>query len=55
MKTYIILYVKNGRIASVDNTSENLDYLKKRFCLSLIQRDVTGTLHYDVLGCYKKH
>jgi hypothetical protein len=55
MKTYIVLYLRGGRVASVINTPENLAHLKSQFCLSLIQKDVTGTLHYDVLGCYKKH
>jgi hypothetical protein len=55
MKTYIVLYVKNGRVGSIPNTPENLAYLKDHFCLSLIQKDINGTAHYDVLGCYKKH
>jgi hypothetical protein len=50
VKSYIVLWRNNGRIGSVTKTEENLTQLKRDFFLSLIQEDVTGTHHYEVLG-----
>lgn len=50
MKKWLVLWKDNGRIGSVELTPENLAYLKQRFCMDLIQRDATGTEHWNVLG-----
>ena len=49
-KTYIVLYLKGGRIASFENTGGILASLRDRFLLSLIQVDKTGTKHYNILA-----
>ena len=53
-KTYIVLYVRNGRIASFENTEDKLGELVNTFNVSLIQRDYNGTLHYNVFGVNKQ-
>lgn len=53
-KKYIVLWVKGGRIGSVVNTTENLLKLKTELLLSPIQRDITGTEHYNVLSVRKE-
>lgn len=50
MKTYIVFWVNGGRIGSVPLTERNLVEAKQKLHLSLIQRDITGTEHYSVLG-----
>ena len=50
MKAYIVLYNRRvGRIGSVPLTDENRAALRAQFCLSLIQTDVSGTEHYEVI------
>jgi hypothetical protein len=49
-KQFIVLWKDGGRIGSVDKTKENWKYLDKRFCMGLIQKDVTGTEHWNVFG-----
>ena len=50
MEKWIVLYLKNARIASFELTNENEKNLQKTFVLCLIQQDITGTKHYNVLG-----
>ena len=53
-KCYIVLWKRNARLASVELTNDNYNYLAERFYLSLIQKDITGTLHFEVLGIKAK-
>ena len=48
--TWIVLWLKNGRLGSVANTPENLVALREQLHLGLIQRDTNGTEHYEVFG-----
>jgi hypothetical protein len=54
-KPYIVLYVKNYRVGSVEKSSQALTYFAKHFVLNKIQEDVTGTMHFNVLGVRKPH
>jgi hypothetical protein len=48
--TYLVFYTQNARIGSVPNTPANQAAARKIMVLSLIQRDITGTEHYNVLS-----
>lgn len=50
-QAWVVLYVRNARIGSVPLADDNLGYLRKHLCLSLIQKDqLGGHEHYYVLG-----
>ena len=49
-KKFIVLYLKGGRIGSVPLTKRNKDEARKCMRLSLIQTDMAGSEHYNVLG-----
>ena len=48
--TYIVFWVRGGRVGSVENTPENLAAAQKEMRLSLIQTDATGTQHSQSMG-----
>ena len=52
-KKWIVLWVKGGRIGSFKNQKKTLQLLKEKFSMSLIQTDITGTLHYTIFGVIK--
>lgn len=47
---YIVLWVKGGRVGSIELNKFNLDYLNKQLRLNLIQTDISGTMHLNVMG-----
>jgi len=47
-KQWIVLYVKGGRIAS--RSISDKDILQKMFYYLLIQRDIDGSEHWEVMG-----
>lgn len=47
-KQWIVLWIKNQRMGSIELTEENIIELKNRFNMTLIQTDVTRTEHYEV-------
>lgn len=51
---YLVFYVKGARIASIKKTEKILTDLNSKLYLSLIQEDITGTVHYNVLGIKKR-
>jgi hypothetical protein len=54
MNRWLVFYAKNARIGSLPITDQNLDGMKVVFCLSLIQTDLTGTQHWNVLSPWGK-
>ena len=48
--SYIVLWKGNSKLGSLPYELDTLDTLNAKFCLSLIQRDITGTEHYEVLA-----
>jgi hypothetical protein len=50
MNQWLVFYAKNARIGSLPLTQQNLDGMKAQFCMSLIQTDVSGTQHWNVLS-----
>jgi len=53
-KKWIVLWVKGGRVGSFPLTKKKLEQLKKQFHLGLIQRDITGTEHYNIEAVRRK-
>lgn len=53
-KEWIVLYTNGGRIGSFKKSDLMLKILKTKFNMSLIQEDITGTLHYNVFYVNKK-
>jgi hypothetical protein len=54
MKKWLVLYAKNARIGSLPLTDQNLGGMKALFCMSLVQRDITGTEHWNILSPWGK-
>jgi hypothetical protein len=50
---WIILYLKNIRLASFELNEDNLHTLNKNLVISLIQKDIDGSEHYAICG-YRK-
>jgi hypothetical protein len=50
MKKWLVFYAKNARIGSLPLTDQNLDGMHALFCMSLIQTDMTGTQHWNMLS-----
>jgi hypothetical protein len=50
VKACLVFFCKGGRIGSVERTDENIREAHRQMYLSLIQKDITGTLNYNVLG-----
>lgn len=53
MRTWIILCVKGGRVASVENNPENLKELQRQFYLIELFKNQDGTIYYSVIGVKK--
>lgn len=51
---FIVLWHNRGRIGSLEHTSANIKALKDKYHLMLLQRDYTGTEHYEVSGPRRK-
>lgn len=49
-KAYSVYWIKNSRIGSFETDSQNAKEMFKLFNMSLIQTDITGTKHYEILG-----
>ena len=49
-QSYIVLWKDNSKLGSLPYELDTLDTLNAKFYLSLIQRDITGTEHYEVLA-----
>jgi hypothetical protein len=54
MNQWLVFYAKNARIGSLPLTEQNLDGMKAQFCMSLIQTDVTGTQHWEIISPWGK-
>jgi hypothetical protein len=54
MNQWLVFFARNARIGSLPLTEQNLDGMKAQFCMSLIQTDVTGTQHWDILSPWGK-
>lgn len=48
--TWIVLWKNNMRIGSVEFTPENSAAIREQFVVTLIQRDASGTIHWEVLA-----
>ena len=46
----IVLWRNGGRYGSVERTRSNMHALSRELTLQLIQRDNTGTEHYEVIA-----
>lgn len=49
-KKYIVYWFKGKRIGSVEFTLANWIQTKKEFYYRIIQTDITGTMHLDIIG-----
>jgi len=47
---WIVLWINNNRIGSVELNQTNWDRIKREFHFQEIQTDITGTVHLEVLG-----
>lgn len=54
MKTWIVLCKDGGRIASAENTEENLEAIKKQFYYNVLFRNYDGTVYLNVTGIKKE-
>jgi len=53
---YYVFWADGKRLASTNKkyvTEEEFSEFKKEFCIELIQKDITGTEHYNVIAMYK--
>ena len=50
LKKWIIFWFNGGRIGSVELNQSNWDQIKEQLIYSIIQTDVTGTVHLNVMG-----
>jgi hypothetical protein len=48
MTKFIVLWINNNRLGSVDLTEKNMQEVKRSFKTSLIQEDFTGTVHLEI-------
>jgi hypothetical protein len=48
-RPWLVLHCRGARIASFPLTDNNVQIATMLFGLSLIQRDITGTEHHDVM------
>lgn len=51
---WLVFYVKNARIASLQLNDKNIDGMRAFFCMSLIQTDATGTQHWNIMSPWGK-
>jgi len=47
---WIILWINNNRIGSVELNQSNWNRINEQFYYSIIQTDITGTVHLECLG-----
>lgn len=47
-KKWLVFWKNNGRIGSLPKTDANLRQMKSICNLTLIQEDISGTVHYEV-------
>ena len=47
---WIVLWINNNRIGSVELNQSNWNRINEQFHYSLIQTDSTGTVHLECLG-----
>ena len=47
---WIVLWINNNRIGSVELNQSNWNQINEQFHYSLIQTDSTGTVHLECLG-----
>jgi hypothetical protein len=53
-KKWIVFWFKGNRIGSVENTESNWKQIKELFHYNIIQTDITGTIHLNVLSLTNK-
>jgi hypothetical protein len=49
-KKWIVFWFNGNRIGSVELTESNWDHIKEQLIYSIIQEDVTGTVHLNIMG-----
>jgi len=54
MTPYIVFWKNNGRIGSVELNESNLKDAHTLMNLGLIQKDFSGTMHFEVFGAVSK-
>lgn len=54
MKKWLVFFAKNARIGSLPLNDQNLDGIHALFCMSLIQTDMSGTEHWNILSPWGK-
>ena len=47
---WIVLWINGNRIGSVELNQSNWDRIDEQFYYSIIQTDITGTVHLECLG-----
>ena len=52
-KKWIVLWKNGNRIGSIELNESNWNHVKEEFNYSIIQKDVTGTIHLEMIG-FKK-
>lgn len=52
---WLVIWAKNARMGSVELNETNLNTLQAGFVMSLIQRDSTGTEHWEVVAVRRKN
>ena len=53
-KKWIVFWFKGKRIGSVENTELNWKQIKELFHYTILQTDITGTIHLNVLSLTNK-
>jgi hypothetical protein len=49
-KKWIVFWKNGGRIGSIELTDSNWAKVKEAFRFSIIQTDVSGTIHLNIFG-----
>jgi hypothetical protein len=53
-RQWLVLWARGGRVGSVELTEENKQRINQEFCTSLIQRDASGTEHWNIIAPLKR-
>lgn len=53
-KQYYVFWKGEQRMGSVNKTDRNFNHMNDQFHMRLIQKDASGTEHWDVHGIKKK-
>ncbi len=50
MRQWIVLYIRGGRYGSVERTPTNEAEIKSQFHITNLQTDISGTVHWEIMG-----